>query len=251
MTQRTFHSDDRVGLGVAIILHAALAAVLVIQFQQSKPVTFGGDGAISVTIEDGFDEASSSTALGIPDALDTVDEPTPDASVVAYEPTPDPKPDEAPSRNDPAPRPQPTQRPERTPAPSSRGQQTGQRNGSGDTGFADAFGADNGAGSAEAVKADIKVSIGQQVSREWNRCRITGLDIDKLSATVSFSMDRSGKITNIGKPAVSGTNPSNSAQAGRFGECAERALKLVGTFQGLPPEHYDLWRNYQFRFVKK
>ncbi|KEO92150.1 hypothetical protein EH31_05645 [Erythrobacter longus] len=247
MTQRTFHSDDRVGLGVAIILHAALAAVLVMQFQQSKPVTFGGDGAISVTIEDGFDEASSSTALGIPDALDAIDEPMPDASVVADEPTPD----EVPSRDDPAPRPQPTQRPERNPSPSSRGQQTGQRDGSGDTGFADAFGEGEGTGSAEAVKADIKVSIGQQVSREWNRCRITGLDIDKLSATVSFSMDRSGKITNIGEPRVSGTNPSNSAQAGRFGECAERALKLVGTFQGLPPEHYDLWRNYQFRFVKK
>lgn len=247
MTQRTFHSDDRVGLGVAVILHAALAAVLVMQFQQTKPVTFGGDGAISVTIEDGFDEASGSTALGIPDALDTVDEPTPDTNVVTEVPTPD----EVPSRNEPAPRPQSTQRPERTPTPSTRGQQTGQREGSGDTGFADAFGEGEGTGSAEAVKADIKVSIGQQVSREWNRCRITGLDIDKLSATVSFSMDRSGKITNIAKPQVSGTNPSNSAQAGRFGECAERALKLVGTFQGLPPEHYDLWRNYQFRFVKK
>ncbi|MEP0392749.1 MAG: hypothetical protein ABJ205_11215 [Erythrobacter sp.] len=247
MTQRTYHKEDGTGLGVAVILHTALAAVLVMQFQQSKPVTFGGDGAIAVTIEDGFDEAGSSTSLGIPDALDTVEEPTPETPETVDEPVPD----EAPARPDPAPRPQPIQQANRNPSQTSRGQQTGQRDSSGDTGFSDAFGDGEGTGSAEAVKADIKVSIGQQVSPQWNRCRVTGLDIEKLSATVAFSMDRSGKITNIGEPRVRGTNPSNSAQAGRFGECAERALKLVGTFRGLPPEHYDLWRNYQFRFVKK
>lgn len=247
MTQRTYHKEDGAGLGVAIILHAALAAVLVMQFQQAKPVTFGGDGAIAVTIEDGFDEAGSSASLGIPDALDAVEETTPETPEVADERTPD----EAPTRENPSPTAQPTQRAERTPPQASRGQQTGQRDNRGDTGFSDAFGDGEGTGSAEAVKADIKLSIGQQVSRQWNRCRVTGLDIDKLSATVRFNMDRSGKITNIGAPRVRGTNPSNSAQAGRFGECAERALKLVGTFQGLPPEHYDLWRTYQFEFVKK
>lgn len=247
MQERSFQTDDRIGLGGAIVLHAGLVGLLLVQFQTAKPLSFGGDGAITVTLEDGLDKAGGSTLLGNPDALDTLEEPTVDPEALKEEIRPEEM--EQPERSNPVP--QPTSRPQTRVSQSSRGSENGQRDGSGDTGFDDAFGKGEGTGSAEAVLADIKISIAGQVAPKWNRCRVTGLDIEKLVAVVSFSMDRNGTITNIGKPRLSGQTPSNAAQGGRFEECAVRSLRLVKKFEGLPPEHYALWRTREFRFVKK
>lgn len=259
--------EDGLGLGVAVLLHLLLVAALIWQVQRDKRVTFGGDGAVAVTLADGFEEAGGSIALGTPDAPTIAEEPDIAPPEPVAEPVVEPeRPVETPPEaRRPARTPQPARetaqprretRPAREsrPAPAreaSRGSETGQRTGRSDTGFDGAFGTGSGSGSTAAVKADIKVSIGAQVAPHWNNCRVSGLDIDELRAVVSFRMDRNGRVTSIGTPRVSGETPSNSAQVGRFSECAVRALRLVGTFDGLPEDRYDLWSTYEFEFRKQ
>ncbi|MHA6332960.1 hypothetical protein ACXYL9_04685 [Qipengyuania sp. CAU 1752] len=267
MHQLALRREDGLGLGVAVVLHLLLVAALLWQIQRDKRVTFGGDGAVTVTLADGFEEAGGSIALGTPDAP-TITE-TPD--IAPPEPLAEPVREvERPVESPPEPR-RPTRTtqpvrevspPKREPTPArqparstaretSRGSEAGQRTGRSETGFDGAFGNGSGSGSTASVKADIKVSIGAQVAPHWNNCRVSGLDIDQLRAVVSFRMDRSGRVSSIGTPRISGENASNAAQVGRFSECAVRALRLVGTFDGLPEDRYDLWSAYEFEFRKQ
>jgi periplasmic protein TonB len=188
-----------------------------------------------------------------------MDDPRPQDELV-MEPQPQPRPTRQARLEDrprPAdkPRPKPTTQKQSTGSAkqqSSRGQETGKLKGTGNSSFDSEFGdLGKSSGSTAEVKADIKVSIGSQVAPYWNRCRVSGLDIDKLRAVVSFRLDKSGKLAGWDQPRVTGQNAANSAQAGIFGECAVKALRQVGTFTGLPADRYDLWQRYEFEFTKR
>lgn len=251
--------EDRLGLGVAVVLHLLLVAALL--FQPQDRLKLGSTGTMTVTIGDGDSEAGSAPALGVPDAPEVFEEPVVQDELV-MQPQSRPQPTQE-ARRDARPRPQPSSRPSpaRTPTQqreqrsqqqASRGQQDGTRGGTGNSDFDSEFGdLGKSSGSTAEVKADIKLSISGQVAPYWNRCRVSGLDIDKLRAVVVFRLDRNGKLAGWDQPRVTGQNAANSAQAGIFGECAIKALRQVGTFTGLPDDRYDLWQSYEFEFRKR
>ncbi|WP_435416987.1 hypothetical protein WAB17_08800 [Parerythrobacter aurantius] len=265
--------EDGLGLGVAVVLHALLVALLL--FQNQDRLTLGSSGTMTVTLGDGDSEAGSAPALGVPDAPEIVEQPEEPQEIVA-EPQPRPVVEPRPrpttsARPNPRPSPRPTTRSKPAEQPrttqkqatqkqatdtrksqTSKGTETGKKDGKGKSNFDSEFGdLGKSSGSTAEVKADIKVSIGSQVAPFWNRCRVSGLDIDKLRAVVSFRLDKSGKLSGWDAPRVTGQNAANSAQAGIFGECAVRALRQVGTFTGLPADRYDLWQSYEFEFRKR
>lgn len=237
--------EDGLGLGVAVVLHLLLVAALLTQAPERLKI--GSTGTMTVTIGEGDSEAGSAPALGVPDAPDVAQEPVmQDEPVVEPEPQPTPK-------NAPKAAPEPPKK-QASRQSATRGQQDGKPGGKGKSkeSVEEAFGdMGKGSGSTAEVKADIKLSISGQVAPYWNRCRVSGLDIDKLRAVVVFRLDQSGKLSGWDPPRVSGQNAANSAQAGIFGECAVRALRQVGTFTDLPPDRYDLWQSYEFEFRKK
>lgn len=259
MDSTALRREDGLGLGVAVVLHLALVAALLTQAPDR--LTLGSTGTMTVTLGDGDSEAGSAPALGVPDAPEIAQEPVVQDELVV-EPEPRPQPTQT-SR----PRPQPTPKaaPKTTPKKTTtqpkktttqqqaaKGQQDGKKGGTGKSNFDSEFGdLGKSSGSTAEVKADIKVSIGAQVAPFWNRCRVSGLDIDKLRAVVTFRLDKSGRLAGWDPPRVTGQNAANSAQAGIFGECAVKALRQVGTFTGLPADRYDLWQRYEFEFTKR
>jgi hypothetical protein len=78
---------------------------------------------------------------------------------------------------------------------------------------------------------------------------VTGLDVNKLKAAVTFSMDQQGRVTSVAEPVMSGINDANRAQAKRFAECAVKAVRVGGPYK-LPVEFYPYWKNYKFNFSK-
>lgn len=125
--------------------------------------------------------------------------------------------------------------------------------------FADAFkgGIPAAAGTGRPAAAPsaqqqsaMRVSINRQVLGPWNACSVTGLDVEKLRARVEFSLDRTGNVTAIKDPVVTGITDSNRPQARRFGECAVRAIRTAAPYR-LPGEFYDHWKSYRLNFEKR
>jgi outer membrane biosynthesis protein TonB len=103
--------------------------------------------------------------------------------------------------------------------------------------------------SAQA-KAAIRVSINMKVLPPWNSCPVNGVDIEKLRVRITFQLDRGGNVIGIATPELSGQTPANAAQAGRFSECAIRAVRTAAPFN-LPADSYEFWKNYTLNFRKE
>ncbi len=97
----------------------------------------------------------------------------------------------------------------------------------------------------------MRASINAKVLPPWNSCSVTGLDVERLRVRVAFSLDRQGRVTSVGNPAVTGITDSNRPQAARFGECAVRAVRAGAPYTNLPDEFYDHWKNYTLNFRKQ
>ncbi len=108
-----------------------------------------------------------------------------------------------------------------------------------------------GAKSAAQIRQSITTSIKSQVEGPWNRCRVTGIDVDALVTTVRFRLDRDGSLAGFSSTTTSGVNDSNRTQQSRHQECAKKAIQQASPFTGLPPEHYSYWQNYEFKFQKR
>ncbi len=85
----------------------------------------------------------------------------------------------------------------------------------------------------------------------WNACSVTGLDVSKLRASVTFALDKQGRVTSVNPPLITGVSDANRAQAGRFGECAVKAIRTAAPYANLPPEFYDHWKLYKLNFRKE
>lgn len=249
--------EDGLGLGVAVVLHLLLVAALLTQAPERLKI--GSSGTMTVTIGDGDSEAGSAPALGVPDAPELVEEPVvQDELVMESEPQPIQKP-----LPDARPKPQPTQKaqPNKTqtqqkktvsPKTPTRGQQDGQAGATGKSreSVKDAFGdLGQGSGSTAEVQAEIQFSLRGKVAPFWSRCRISGLDTDKLKAVVRFRLNKSGSLSTYDPPRVTGQTASNAPQVSIFGECAVRAIRQAAPFTDLPADHYDLWRENELTFT--
>lgn len=105
--------------------------------------------------------------------------------------------------------------------------------------------------SASQIRQSITTSIGNQVRSPWNGCKVSGIDVDALTTTVKFRLNKDGSLGGFTSTATSGQNDSNKNQVARHQECAKKAITQASPFTGLPPEHYSYWQNYEFKFQKR
>lgn len=103
----------------------------------------------------------------------------------------------------------------------------------------------------DQVRADIRVSINAEVRAPWNRCVVTGVDVDRLKTSIVFHLTQSGALDRIISVETTGVNASNRPQVARFEECARRAIQLAAPFAGLPAEYYSHWATYTLDFEKR
>ena len=103
----------------------------------------------------------------------------------------------------------------------------------------------------DQVRADIRVSINAEVRAPWNRCVVTGIDVDRLKTSIVFHLTQSGALDRIISVETTGVTASNRTQVARFEECARRAIQLAAPFAGLPAEYYSHWATYTLDFEKR
>jgi outer membrane biosynthesis protein TonB len=100
------------------------------------------------------------------------------------------------------------------------------------------------------VVASWDSSIKSKVLNRWNSCPVSGLDTNKLRASVRFTLSTTGGILSIEEPVITGVTDANSAQVRPFRDCAIRAIKLAAPFTGMPVEFYDQWKPRKLNFSK-
>jgi len=269
-----FRAEDRVGLIAAIVLHAMLGVMLVMQVffapdpvpqQERVTVSIASEVSLNSTAPDPVSESRAATAPTISEdpAPATSDDaaPVPDEITAAPAPatptarnTPRPSPRTTPrtparnrdrSRPDRTPRPRATPTP--TPAPAPRR--------SGGSRIGEDFLPGNGSSAtsretrlpASQVGRSARASITSQMLRElsphWRGKAPSGADAELLVTVVAFELNPDGSLK--GSPRVvrqTGVTPSNDSQKARHAEVALRAVRLAAPFD-LPEEYYNAWKS--------
>ncbi|MGH6650910.1 MAG: hypothetical protein ACREB7_07220 [Sphingopyxis sp.] len=106
------------------------------------------------------------------------------------------------------------------------------------------------AATAAEVRKSIDVSIKSKVNPRWQRCSVSGVDVDQLKTVVKFRLTASGALAGFSSVTTTGENDSNKFQVQRHQECAKRAVELAAPFD-LPEENYSFWQNYTLDFIKR
>ena len=107
---------------------------------------------------------------------------------------------------------------------------------------------------AARVGPQVAASLAQAISRalkpRWNAPQ--GAEADQLVTVLAFDLNPDGSLA--GKPRVvsqSGVTDANSAQKARHAEQAIRAVQLAAPFD-LPEQYYSLWKRVaSFRFDRR
>jgi outer membrane biosynthesis protein TonB len=107
------------------------------------------------------------------------------------------------------------------------------------------------AATAAEVRKSIDVSIKAKVKPYWDRCKVSGVDIDQLVTVVRFRLTQSGKLSGFTSVDTTGENDSNRFQVQRHQECAKRAVELAAPSFDLDPEYYSEWQNRKLEFFKR
>lgn len=257
--------EERIGLGVAIALHVALAAFLVTS-EPPEPATPAEERMVVNLSEDvGLEDTApvpvpesraavapelnqETTALPEPE----VQPPLPPIPQPATEPPPRSAPQ---PRATAQPRPQPSPRARQTSAPAPR-PTAAARPAERQRQAASRIGSDflAGAGNADttetrppasragpAALASIRSAITRQIKPHWSAPQ--GVDAEKLVTVLAFNLNEDGSLA--GRPRVvsqSGETAANAAQKALHAERAIRAVQLAAPFDNLPPELYSEWK---------
>ena len=269
MERARFHSEDGVGLLVAIVLHVLLVAVLAAQIffapsERPIPERMTVSLATEVSLESTApDPVAESRAAIAPTLSDTPSPPIEEAPTeTASETTPPPRP-----QTQPSPRPQtrsstpdtsPRRRPEPTRQPPRR--QPAERPSG--TRIGDNFLQGQGAATntdetripanqiGRSARASLQQAINRQLRPYWDAP--SGLDAEKLVTVLAFRLNEDGSLN--GRPRVvsqSGINDSNRPQAALHAERAIRAVQRAAPFD-LPDEYYNAWKNIrEWRFDRR
>jgi hypothetical protein len=285
MAAIALRSEERIGLAVAVVAHAALVALLVWRPQSAALVT--PPDRIEVTISDEVGLKSTSpepNAQAAPDIAPEIGEPPPPAPAAAPpapEPLP-PEPQKAEAKPEPRPVAKPTMQPEARPKPTTAARPANRppplpgmapagsnqsatakpvaRPGGSRIGADFLKGVPGAQSSGQAhnppaatIGPDVKASIGQAIARQLKPHWVApqGADAELLVTLVRFHLARDGSL--VGEPEVvgqSGETPANAAQKARHAEQAIRAVRLAAPFS-LPPEYYSAWQTVTSRFDKR
>lgn len=277
MAARALRNEEILGLVLAGLGHVALVWVLV---TAKPPEPLPQPDRVSVTLSEETGPVSTSPdPLANPQADQgpVLGEPAPEPEAVPQakpEPVPQPRasasppprpapsqaakalpPKAPPAKAPPAPAPKAAGAPKAPPAKSPPAR-------AGASNFSDAFGSGipGGTGTAKtppAAQASAQQvaswssSIGAKVRGPWMSCPVSGLDVDKLRASVRFTLDPSGRVASLDEPVITGITDANRPQVKPFSDCAVRAIRLAAPFTGLPPEFHDQWKNRRLTFRKE
>lgn len=250
MGETQIRQDERVGLTVAVLLHAALLLVLLLQPSGRGEIPMPERMTVNLAEDIGLEAASPQP---VPESRAAI------APELSDSPAPSPEAD-APDRTEldrPTPQARPTAaasdtRPRRRPDPprSQEQQQASERRGGsrlGDNfleGAGDSARTDETRIPASQIGASAKASLFQAVARQlkphWKPP--SGPDVDLIVTKIRFRLNPDGSLS--GRPSVvgqRGVNATNRAQSGRHGEQAVRAVQLAAPFD-LPEEYYEGWK---------
>lgn len=248
---------DAIALIVAVGLHAALVAVLLLQGTTREPmpvperitVNFAEEVGMTSAAPDPVRESQASVA---PELGEQVAPPPVELAPPLPQPTSAPAPQPRPApRATSRPQPRPTQR--AAPAPRPQPRPTAAPTRSGGSRVGDDFLA--GSGSSESssdtripasqvgasARASIAAAISRQLKPHWSPP--SGPDADKIVSVIAWRLNEDGSLA--GRPRLvrqTGVNDTNRAQAERHAEQAVRAVQLAAPFD-LPPEYYNAWKN--------
>lgn len=265
---------DAIALIVAIALHAALIAVLLVQGAtreklpepQRITVNFAEDVGMTSAAPEPVREAQASVApeLGeqVSPPIEYVPPPPLPQPTTAPAPAPRPQPTaRATSRPQPRPSPRATSQPQPRPSPRATAQPrprpqprpSAEPTRSGGSRVGDDFLAGSGSSSTStdtrvpasqignSARASIAAAISRQLKPHWSPP--SGPDAEKIVSVIAWRLNEDGSLA--GRPRLvrqTGVNDTNRAQAERHAEQAIRAVQLAAPFD-LPPEYYNAWKN--------
>ncbi len=284
MAQRALQQEEKIGLGVALLLHGALVAVLLQQAVRTEVLAFPERMDVSLVDEVGLESAarervpesrqSIAPTLGEvappPVAEQAPTPPKPERVEVAPPPTAKPQPRPTPVAK-PSPKPSakpsakpssaPNPRASSSPAPRAPASTTTARK-TGGSRIGDDFleGKGSSATSNEtrapaatfgaSDRAALASAITRQIRPHWNAP--SGADAEKLVSIVSWDLNRDGTLK--GRPRcrveAASITESNQPQASLHCERAIRAVQLAAPFE-LPEQFYDRWKALEWQFDRR
>ncbi|MBX7459138.1 energy transducer TonB [Qipengyuania sp. 1NDH17] len=252
MERTGIRAEEKTGLIVAVVLHLAVLALLLVQAMLPAPiipktermtVSLAEDVGLEATAPDPVEESSAAIAPTLSDSP----APAPEILDAPSEPVV-----ERPTKRvqSPVPAPGATTKPRReTPRETAKPK-------SSETGGGSRIGQDFLAGSGDSTrtsetrtpasqigsqaKASLFQAVGRQLRPHWRP--VDGADRELLVSQVRFRLNPDGSLN--GSPVLRGqrgVTDANRAQAGRHGENAIRAVQLAAPFD-LPPEYYEAWK---------
>jgi outer membrane biosynthesis protein TonB len=262
---------EGIGIGVAVIGHAALFALLSLAIMPKvdpldiKPVPI----EVSLTDEAGLvseapvieKEAPAERLAEVP-APPEPDSPPP---VPETQPEPVRKPDPTPPKAAPAPAPKPQPKAEAkksNPAPAKAQPKNERKNATPTgrlTGIVDGLTDQASKGKATTpqaaqmgpeVRSSIFGLIRRQVKPHWRAP--TGADVNLLATIVEVRLNKDGSLA--GQPRIvdqTGETESNRPQQELHKERALAAIRLAAPFKGLPEEYYDGWKAFRLSFDRR
>ena len=262
MGELALRNDEKIGLGAAVVLHAALAGVLAMQAVRSDVTVFPDRMTVSLATEVGLEatapnpvaESRASTAPTLGDNPAPAPDPQPaDTKPAAKTAAPPPKPATK-AATPPPPPARDRSRPDRT-APKQAAAtppKPATKSGGGslfDQTFAEGAGssptAKNTTPPASQIGASAKASIQQALARQvkphWTSPQ--GLDVDKLISLVDFNLNPDGSLKGrpVCKTVPGSITDGSRPQAALHCERAIRAVQLAAPFK-LPAEYYEAWK---------
>nr|WP_298930413.1 energy transducer TonB [uncultured Erythrobacter sp.] len=262
-----FRKEDSIALPIAIALHVAVAAVLMLQppsdevaeFPQSMNVSLATEVSLEATAPQPVLESSAAIApvLGEELAPDTAE--TPSEIVPETAPPPERTTRSNTSRTTSPPRDR--SRPDRTtPQPSPSPTRAAQRGGGSRIGddFLPGQGSSTtteetrapAANFGRRERAALASAITRQLRRHWTAPN--GVEADKLISTVSWKLNENGSLS--GTPTCrtdpASITPSNKPQAGLHCDRAIRAVRRAAPFN-LPEQFYSRWDDLEWQFDRR
>ena len=242
--------EERIGLGIAAALHAALVLAFLAQPDtraeiapaQRMTVNLASEVGVEAAAPEPVAESRAAIAPTLSEEPEPMPQPVPQPPVARAVPLVNPAPADT----------RPRRRPDKVTAPS----QPAARGGGSRVG--DNFLAGMGGSTttsetrapAAALGASDRASLLQGIVREvkphWQPPN--GPDVDKLVSKVRFRLNPDGSLA--GRPtlvAQRGETDSNRAQVQRHGEQAVRAVQLAAPFD-LPAQQYSAWKTVTLDF---
>lgn len=249
----TLTSEEKAGLGVAVVAHVALAVALAWHATR-EPAAFTPPERIvvslatDVSLESTAPDPSADPAAAYAPTIDEL--PQPEEVVVEKPVEPRPQPVPQPTKPPKAvekPKPKPT--PTATKSQAASGSRLGKDflEGSSDN---DGRSGSPAATFGRAEQAALSSAITRQLKPHWSAP--SGVDADQLVTVLAWELNADGSLK--GQPRVvsqSGITDSNRPQAGLHAERAIRAVQLAAPFN-LPDQFYDKWsRIREWRFDRR